>query len=259
MSNADNTKMEKGADLRDRPKPAWGTLSKRAMAEHNIITGVERFKRIPRHIGFIPDGNRRWAEARGWPRSQGYACGIQPGIALLAFCRTLGIEEVSIYGFTQENVRRPRDQVQAFREACVEFCQQAVEAGAAFLALGDSRSALFPDELRPYTGRRGSGDIKVNLLVNYNWEWDLGVALASARNGHAKSPRAAGAQLGSADVSRIELVVRWGGRQRLSGFLPCQSAYADLYSIDTLWPDAQPEELLLALRWYQEQDVTMGG
>lgn len=223
------------------------------------VTDLERFKRIPRHIGFIPDGNRRWAEAKGWAKEDGYAFGIEPGLALLDLCRRLGVEEASIYGFTQDNVRRPRNQVEAFRHECAEFSRRAIEAGAAFMALGDDRSAVFPEELRPYARQRSAGDFKVTLLVNYSWEWDLKVALARARNGQTDVPRTVAAQLGSADVSRIDLVVRWGGRQRLSGFLPCQSAYADFFAIDTLWPDAQPEELLHALRWYQKQDITLGG
>lgn len=214
------------------------------------------FKRIPRHVGFIPDGNRRWAEARGWTRQQGYAYGIKPGLHLLEGCRALGIEEISIYGFTHDNVRRQRAQVDAFRKACVDFSRNAMEAGAALLAVGDARSPLFPEELRPYAEHRSAGDLKVNLLVNYSWEWDLGCAMRGAREGGARSPHEG---LGSRQVSRIELIVRWGGQQRLSGFLPCQSAYADFFSVPTVWPDAQPEEFMAALRWYQTQDITMGG
>jgi len=62
---------------------------------------------LPRHIGFIPNGNRRWAAQRNQPREAGYAQGIAPGPALFECCRRLGIEEVSVYGFTQDNTRRP--------------------------------------------------------------------------------------------------------------------------------------------------------
>ena len=193
-------------------------------------------------MGFIPDGNRRWAEARGGPRRDGYAAGIAPGLRLLELCRDLAIREVSIYGFTKENTRRPPDQVRAFREACVEFAARAMEQGAALLVIGDQASRLFPAALRPHTGERSKGSIKVNLLVNYGWRWDL----ASRR------PR-------SGQASRIDLVVRWGGRRRLSGFLPLQCAYADIYVLDALWPDMEPAQFLEALRWYEKQDVTLGG
>jgi undecaprenyl diphosphate synthase len=200
------------------------------------------FSRLPRHVGFIPDGNRRWAECRGAVRRQGYAAGIEPGLRLLELCRDLGIEEVSIYGFTKENARRPRDQVRAFCDACVDFAERAVAAGAALQVIGDDSARVFPDSLRCYARQRSEGVIKVNLLANYGWRWDLGAPRHRSR-----------------DASRIDLVVRWGGRRRLSGFLPVQCAYADIYVVDTLWPDMHRDEFLDALRWYEKQDVTLGG
>lgn len=215
--------------------------------------------RIPKHVGLIPDGNRRWAEARGLPKRDGYAAGIEPGLRLLSVCRALGIEEVSVYGFTKENVRRPQDQVAAFRNSCVEFALAVVRAGAAFLVVGDTSSSLFPDALQPFSVERTSGDIRVNLLVNYGWRWDLATAIGRTPwKGRSKSGSAAHA-LASAAIPAIDLVIRWGGRSRLSGFLPMQCAYADICVIDTLWPDMRPEEFLHALQWFQGQDVTRGG
>jgi undecaprenyl diphosphate synthase len=219
-----------------------------------------RLSRIPRHVGVIPDGNRRWAQARGMARGKGYAFGIEPGLRLLEHCRRRGIEEISIYGFTKENVRRPSDQVEAFRRACVEFGRRAVrEAGAALLVVGDTRSPVFPDELRPFAERRSDGAIRVNLLVNYGWQWDLFHAAEHPREGDGARRSGWAKAIGSSAVPRIDLVVRWGGRSRLSGFLPIQCAYADLYWIETLWPDSRLEEFDEALAWYQSQDVTLGG
>jgi undecaprenyl diphosphate synthase len=205
-----------------------------------------QFSRMPRHVGIIPDGNRRWAELRGLPRRGGYGPGIPPGMRLLALCRVLGIEEVSVYGFTKENVRRPADPVQAFRAACVDFCRRAVDAGTALHVIGDSGSAAFPEELQSYTESRTAGDIRVNLLVNYGWQWDLATMQC-------------GGKLGSSLATRVDLVVRWGGRRRLSGFLPFQCAYADICVIDTLWPDMHTDEFVAALHWYETQDITLGG
>jgi hypothetical protein len=67
-------------------------------------------RRLPRHIGFIPDGNRRWAVQHGLAKEQRYASGIAPGLALFEACKALGVEEVSVYGFTQDNTRRPTAQ-----------------------------------------------------------------------------------------------------------------------------------------------------
>lgn len=218
-----------------------------------------RFARIPRHVSFIPDGNRRWADERGLERGAGYAQGIERGIRLLGLCRDLGIEEVSIYGFTKENVRRPSDQVAAFREACTEFGMQAVAAGVALRAVGDVDSTMFPPGLRAYADERSDGDLRVNLLVNYSWQWDLFAAMQHAKTNGGVTYSGVPKALGTKDVPRVDLVVRWGGRRRLSGFLPVQCAYADFYVIETLWPDSRPEEFLDALDWYQVQDVTMGG
>ena len=205
-------------------------------------------RRLPRHIGFIPDGNRRWAEARGLPRHAGYEAGIEPGLRLFQHCAELGVEEISAYAYTKENVHRAGPQVAAFREAAVAFGLAAVDAGAALLVVGDAESSAFPAELLPFAQQRAPGRVPFNLLVNYGWQWD--VAGMSSPGVPA---------LRSAAVSRVDLVVRWGGRQRLSGFLPIQCAYADFAFTDTLWPDMRLSELADALAWYARQDVTLGG
>ena len=199
---------------------------------------------IPRHVGFIPDGNRRWALDHGLPKEAGYAHGIAPGLALYEQCRERGIKEASIYGFTQDNTRRPSIQKQAFSEACVTFALEIARRGAALLVVGDESSAQFPKALREFRQRKGGG-MRVNLLVNYGWEWDLD----GLRNGGLRSD----------DVSRLDLIVRWGGARRLSGFLPVQSVYADFYVRDEYWPDFDPPHLEHALAWFRNQDRTLGG
>lgn len=221
---------------------------------------IRALRRIPRHVGVIPDGNRRWAEARGRQRSDGYQAGIDPSLELIEACRELGIEEVTFYGFTKENVRRPKEQVTAFQSACVDSCYKAAERGAAVLVVGDTGSKVFPDPLQPLAEQRTSGDIRINVLVNYGWQWDIACAWQQNQpSPRRKSQAACLKRIGSREVSAIDLVVRWGGRQRLSGFLPVQCAYADFYSIETLWPDMRADEMLEALQWYQDQDVTRGG
>jgi undecaprenyl diphosphate synthase len=199
---------------------------------------------MPRHIGFIPDGNRRWAVQHGMPKENGYAFGVAPGLELYEACRALGIEEVSVYGFTQDNTRRPGAQKTRFRDACTAFALEVAHRGAALMVLGDERSDQFPDALRSFRTRRGDG-IKVNFLVNYGWEWDLG----ALKQG----------ELRSREVSRLDLIVRWGGGRRLSGFLPVQSVYADFYVVDAYWPDFELAHLQEAIDWFSRQDRTLGG
>ena len=221
---------------------------------------IQMLRRIPRHVGIIPDGNRRWADRQGRKRSEGYEAGINPALQLIELCRQLGIAEVTFYGFTKENVRRPKEQVRAFQAACVDSCYRVAERGAALLAVGDTRSKVFPDALKPFAADRTSGDIRANILVNYGWQWDIRQAwLQPEQNGRKRSQSACLKMIGSREVSAIDLVVRWGGRQRLSGFLPVQCAYADFFRVNTLWPDMAREDLLGALQWYQDQDITRGG
>lgn len=199
---------------------------------------------IPRHVGFIPDGNRRWAMDHHLPKEAGYAHGISPGLLLFEKCKEYGIEEASIYGFTQDNTKRPSVQKQAFRDASVAFGLEVARRGAALLVVGDDSSTQFPDALKKFRQRQGSG-MKVNLLANYGWEWDLdGLRTGSLR---------------SEEVSRLDLIVRWGGGRRLSGFLPVQSVYADFYVRDEYWPDFDPQHFDQALAWFKNQDRTLGG
>lgn len=217
---------------------------------------MNQYKRLPRHIGIIPDGNRRWAQHKGLKKEEGYDYGIEPGFALFNACVELGIEEMTFYGFTMDNTKRPSAQTDAFRKACVDAVMQISQYDANLLIVGNTESALFPSELKPYTKRTmcGEGLINVNFLVNYGWDWDLSRSSVCNKKRENFSKRIA-----SSDISRIDLIIRWGGRRRLSGFLPIQSIYADFYVVDALWPDFKLEHLYNALDWYQEQDVTLGG
>lgn len=200
-------------------------------------------KRLPKHIGIIPDGNRRWAQAHDKEKHEGYHYGINPGFELYNLCINYGIQEMTFYGFTQDNTKRPAVQTKAFQKACVDAVMQLSNKDANLLVIGNTNSPLFPQELLPFANKRvlfGKGLMNINFLVNYGWQWDL-------------------AYNASNSISRIDLIIRWGGRRRLSGFLPIQSVYADFYVIDDLWPDFNKIHLYDALKWYQEQDITLGG
>ena len=213
--------------------------------------------RIPKHIGIIPDGNRRWAESKGLTKEMGYDNGLDPGIEAYRACRDLGVEEVTFYGFTTDNTRRPSYQTKAFTDACVSAAKMLVDEGAALLVIGNTSSPMFPKELMPYTNRiePKEGQIKANLLVNYGWYWDLNT-LSKAEGANKNNIQQ---HIQSNDVSRLDLIIRWGGRRRLSGFLPVQSIYADFYVLDDYWPDFKNEHINQAINWYADQDITLGG
>ena len=203
--------------------------------------------RIPNHIGIIPDGNRRWAVNKGLNKSRGYEFGLGPGLDVLRMAKKYGVNEVTFYGFTKDNCKRPKQQVDSFTKACIDAIKLIAGEDVSLLVMGDTSSSCFPEELLPYTKRTNinSGGIKVNFLVNYSWKWDL----KGLKDG----------ELHSKDISRIDMIIRWGGRMRLSGFLPVQSVYSDMYIINEMWPEYEDEQFDRAIEWYQNQDITLGG
>lgn len=189
-------------------------------------------------------------------KHEGYRHGLAPGLELLHRARDAGVRELTYYGFTTDNCKRPKAQIQAFTKACVDAVELIAAEPVSLLVTGDTETCSFPSALRPYTKRmdRNGGGIRVNFLVNYGWEWDLAGLDAPGTN-RAKIMDG----LQSRDISRIDLVIRWGGMRRLSGLLPVQAVYADFYVVDSLWPDFQPSDFQGALEWYNRQDVTLGG
>lgn len=200
--------------------------------------------RFPNHIGIIPDGNRRWAKQKGLNKEDGYSHGLSAGLNLLRASKERGIKELTFYGFTVDNCKRPKEQVAAFSRACVSAAELITSEGAILRVVGNTKSAWFPPSLLPYTVEYENPPeekLRVNLLVNYSWEWDI-------NNGFL-----------SRDIPRIDLVIRWGGMCRLSGFLPLQTVYSDICVLDELWPDFEEAQFNKALEWYNKQDVTLGG
>lgn len=199
--------------------------------------------RTPTHIGIIPDGNRRWAIQNGLNKQDGYEYGLLPGLELLRAAKQRNIREITYYGFTADNCKRPKEQVEAFANACLKAVEMIANEDVSLYVVGNTQSNCFPSQLLDLTKQRdpSTDKMRVNFLVNYSWEWDM-------KNNWA-----------SRDIPRIDMVIRWGGMRRLSGFLPLQTVYSDIYVEPALWPNFETRHLDEALEWYSHQDVTLGG
>ncbi len=189
-------------------------------------------------------------------KHEGYKSGIIPGLEVYDLCLKIGIDEVTFFGFTQDNTKRPQIQRKAFVDACIQSVKEISKRDAEILVVGNTNSDIFPKELLAYTKKTkvGNGKIKINFLINYGWYWDLMHAFD-----HSSDNRNIVENIASAEIPRIDLLIRWGGRRRLSGMLPVQTVYSDIYVVDDMWPDFKPEHLYNALEFYQDQDITLGG
>lgn len=175
---------------------------------------------------------------------------------MLRLARDVGVQEITYYGFTTDNCGRPPEQVAAFSKACAQAVELIASEPVSLLVVGNADAPAFPRSLCHYMKRTdlNGGGIRVNFLVNYGWEWDLSeLETPGANRLNIYS------ELRSHNISRVDLMIRWGGMRRLSGFLPVQTVYADFYVVDHLWPDFQPDDFYKALEWYQKQDITLGG
>jgi undecaprenyl diphosphate synthase len=221
---------------------------------------AECFKRIPKHIGIIPDGNRRWALSNHLEKKDGYEHGVKPGFTLYEQLLDYGVKEATFYGFTKDNTTRPSEQTSAYTKACVDAVESLTNKDANLLVIGNTDSKMFPEELKKYANHRvtfGKGLINLNFLVNYDWQWDVNQAASITDTSHTSKDFAK--NIASKDIPRVDLIIRWGGHTRLSGFLPIQSVYSDFYVIKDYWPDFKKSHLAEALNWYQNCDVTLGG
>ena len=118
--------------------------------------------RIPKHIGIIPDGNRRWAKEKGLKKEDGYAFGLNPGVKVVQLAKKYGVKELTYYGFTVDNCKRPKEQVKAFSKACVEAVNQIKGEDVFVRVLGNTKSSCFPKELLSYTEER-VGNCETNI------------------------------------------------------------------------------------------------
>ncbi|HAQ40240.1 MAG TPA: dihydroorotate dehydrogenase, partial [Clostridiales bacterium] len=98
--------------------------------------------RIPKHIGIIPDGNRRWAQSMGLEKQDGYEHGLDPGLQALKLAQEYGINEITYYGFTTDNCKRPRNQIDAFIKSCIDAVNLIADENVSLLVTGNTDSAM---------------------------------------------------------------------------------------------------------------------
>lgn len=228
---------------------------------------------LPRHVAIIMDGNGRWAQKRGLPRSSGHAAGTEALRAIIRACDDLKIEYMSIYAFSTENWNRPVDEVSALMNLILRYFVSEIdeldEKGVRIRILGDMRA--FPIEQRQALEqaqvRTAHNDgLKLNIALNYGGRAELVRAAQKLGEQCARGETqpdaidadAISAQLYTAGQPDVDLLIRTGGEERLSNFLLWQTWYAEIIFDSTYWPDFDRARLIHDLNIFASRDRRFG-
>ena len=229
--------------------------------------GQVDMSRLPRHIAIIMDGNGRWAKMRGLPRTAGHKVGAETFRRIAKHCKKLGIQYLTVYAFSTENWKRPKEEVDAIMGLLGQYLREAIDS----MAQEHIRVKFFGDlsvlapELRELAEKANTlsdtiEGVQANLCLNYGGRDEIvRAAKKCAEAGAEWTEENFGKFLYSADVPDPELVIRPGGEQRISNFLLWQCAYSEFIFTPTLWPDFDEAALEEAIIAYQQRDRRFGG
>ena len=228
---------------------------------------------MPRHIAIIMDGNGRWAKKRGLPRTAGHAAGAEAFRRIANYCRTLGVEYLTVYAFSTENWKRSKDEVSGIMRLLGKYLTEALEDmeknRVRFRFFGDL-SRLSPPLQKLCTdaqNRSRDYDVQVNFCLNYGGRDEIARACRAFAQDVKDGKREVdeltedllSSYLYSADVPDPELIIRPSGEMRTSNFLLWQSAYSEYVFMDVLWPDFGPDDLDRAIEEYYRRNRRFGG
>ena len=217
---------------------------------------------VPRHLAVIPDGNRRYAHTHALSYADGYMAGARMALQVVYWCLDAGIEHLSGFGSSVDNLtQRPPEDGRTIRDAVDWFCREARAVPGVSLAVfgePEGSAGLVTGGDRTTDGP-ASGRLVVHVARWYSGRHDVAaVAAAVPHCGAETVVREPERFLLSATLPPVDLLLRTGGQRRLSGFLPLQTAYAELYFLDTLWADLTADEFRGALRWFAAQERRFG-
>ncbi len=219
-----------------------------------------------RHVAIIMDGNGRWAKKRFLPRAMGHQRGVEAVRRVVKGAREFGLEALTIYAFSTENWRRPEDEVSDLMTLMKRFIlsdlDEIAQANVRLRIIGDYK-AVKPDVVELIEGAlsRTAGNTGTTLAValNYGSHDEIARAATAAAAKGPITPATIAAELDTADLPPLDLLIRTSGEERLSNFLLWQVAYAEFYFTDVLWPDFTAEHLRAAIDTFEKRERRYGG
>ncbi len=218
-----------------------------------------------RHVAIIMDGNGRWAKKRGLPRSVGHQRGVEAVRRLVRSLAPMELECLTLYAFSSENWKRSEDEVDDLMNLMRKFIKSDLPEFVAnhvkLKIIGDWQT-LAPDiveMLEDALAQTADGSQVLAVALNYGSQQEIARAAAKAAVAGEITPDTIAAQLDTAELPPLDLLIRTSGEIRLSNFLLWQSAYAEMLFVDTLWPDFTPEMLQQALDDFAQRERRFGG
>jgi undecaprenyl diphosphate synthase len=229
---------------------------------------------LPRHIGIIMDGNGRWAKKRGLPRSAGHTAGAAVFKTIVRYSSSIGIKYLTIYAFSTENWKRPKDEIgtlillfqQYLEDALRDFLNENIKV----LFMGDT--SAFPDKLQKLIDETekvsaNKTGMVLNIALNYGGRAEITRAVQllaqDVKNGKIAPEQiddtAIESRLYTAGQPDPDLIIRPSGEYRISNFLLWQSAYSEYMIMDILWPDFKTKDLDRAIEEYANRNRRFGG
>jgi undecaprenyl diphosphate synthase len=232
-------------------------------------------ERVPRHVGIVMDGNGRWARQRGLPRTEGHKMGEEALFDTVEGALDMGLEWLTVYGFSTENWRRPRDEVRFLmnfnRSLLRRRRDELHDRGVRILFTGRRDWRVPRGVLKEMEDAerltRANSRMTLNIAFNYGGQVEIVDAvrklLADHEAGRLRGERltveSIASRLYRPEMPDPDLVIRTSGEQRTSNFLLWQAAYAELWFTPVLWPDFNREHLFEAVRDYQKRSRRFGG
>lgn len=224
---------------------------------------------LPEHIAIIMDGNGRWAKKRSLPRTSGHSAGAKTFQNIARYCNKIGIKYLTVYAFSTENWKRPKDEVDAIMKLLHDYLVDSVNfkdenIRVRFLGdlsrLSDELNGLIADA---ENNSKNATGLNLNVALNYGGRDEIVNAVrklaAKGADLTALTEQELSDNLYTSGMPDPDLIIRPSGEYRLSNYLIWQSAYAEYWFTDTLWPDFSEKDIDKAIISFASRDRRYGG
>ena len=222
---------------------------------------------VPKHIAFIMDGNGRWAKKQMKPREYGHYIGAKKFKEIIRYCADIGVECVTVYAFSTENWKRPKNEVDAIMKLFRDYIQEAEkdfrnsDVRILFIGNRDVFDPKLKEEMLKVEKMTANRKKTLCIAINYGGRGEIVDAvnhlIATGKTSVTEEDITKNIYSGA--VPPPDMIIRTGGEVRLSNFLLWQSAYAELFFTDTLWPDLTTEEVDRLINIYYQRNRRYGG